>query len=156
MEGLERIKVLASEITHKATLNVINYLLSREDMNDKYLNEEKSLKQMIDFIRSEARKQAQDGMAMIEDSTVYGWAIHYFDESNEDLGLTPKKQQPAKEEASEEVEEDVVEDKMQNQTIDEMIKEEIKEEQQEEVKQNTGNIIKPKWVAEGQLSIFDL
>lgn len=155
MEGLERIRVLASEITHKTTLKVVEYLLSREDMNDKYLNEEKSLKQMIDFIRSEAKKQAQDGMAMIEDTTVYGWAIHYFDESNEDLGLTPKKQQPVKEDT---IEDDTVEDKMQNQTIDEMIEDELKEEQQEEVEQNTGNKIKPKWAAEGQLqlSIFDL
>ena len=87
MEGLERIKVLASEITDDALLEIINYLLKREDMNEKYLNEEKSLKQMVEFIRENARKKAKDGMAMIKDEVVFGWAIHYFDESNEDLGL---------------------------------------------------------------------
>ena len=49
--------------------------------------EEKSLKQMVEYIKSEAKKQAVNGMAMIEDEEVYGWAIHYFDETNEKLGL---------------------------------------------------------------------
>lgn len=87
MLGIERIKVLGSEVKDKALLKVIEYLVSREDMNEKYLNEEKSLKQMIEYIKSEAKKQAVNGMAMIEDEEVYGWAIHYFDETNEKLGL---------------------------------------------------------------------
>lgn len=93
MEGIERIKALASEIKDEALLEIVKYLLSREDMNEKYLNEEKSLKQMITFIRSEAKKVAKDGMAMIKDDVVFGWAIHYFDETNEHLGLT-KKEEP--------------------------------------------------------------
>ena len=40
MEGIERIKVLALEITDDALLEIIKYLTSREDMNHKYLNEE--------------------------------------------------------------------------------------------------------------------
>lgn len=87
MLGIERIKVLGSEVKDKALLKVIEYLVSREDMNEKYLNEEKSLKQMVEYIKSEAKKQAVNGMAMIEDEEVYGWAIHYFDETNEKLGL---------------------------------------------------------------------
>lgn len=87
MDGLERIKVLSSEIEDKALLKIIDYLLSRKDMNEKYLNEEKSIKGMISFIKNQARKSAKDGMAMIEDKVVYGWAIHYFDETNEDLKL---------------------------------------------------------------------
>lgn len=87
MNGIERIKILSAEITDKPLLKIVEYLLSREDMNDKYLNEEKSLSQMISYIRSEAKKQAKNGVAMIEDDVVYGWAIHYFDETNNDLGL---------------------------------------------------------------------
>ena len=87
MLGIERIKVLGSEVKDKALLKVIEYLVSREDMNEKYLNEEKSLKQMVEYIKSEAKKQAVNGMAMIEDEEIYGWAIHYFDETNEKLGL---------------------------------------------------------------------
>lgn len=91
MEGIERIKVLASEVKDKAVLKIVEYLLSREDMNNKYLNEEKSLEQMISFIKSEAEKQAKDGMAMIEDEVVYGWAIHYWDETNDNLKIDNEK-----------------------------------------------------------------
>lgn len=88
MEGIERIRQLAKDIKDKPLLKIINYLISRDDMNDKYLNEEKSLKQMVEFIRENAEKQAKNGMAMIEDEVVYGWAIHYFDETNENLNLS--------------------------------------------------------------------
>lgn len=79
--------MLSAEVTDKPLLKIIDYLLSREDMNDKYLNEEKCLSQMISFIKSEAKKQAKDGVAMIEDEVVYSWAIHYWDETNESLEL---------------------------------------------------------------------
>ena len=92
MEGIERIKVLASEIKDKPLLKIIEYLLTRTDMNDKYLNEEKTLKQMVEFIKNNA-------IAMIEDETVYSWAIHYFDETNKDLELSNEnKQDTVKEE----------------------------------------------------------
>lgn len=120
MEGIERIKVLASEIKDKPLLKIIEYLLTRTDMNDKYLNEEKSLKQMVEFIKGEAEKQATNGMAMIEDETVYSWAIHYFDETNKDLELSNENKQD---------------------TVKEEIKKPIKKEN--------------KWVAEGQLSLFE-
>lgn len=90
MNGIERIKVLSSEIKDKPLLKIVNYLLTREDMNDKYLNEEKSLKQMIDYIKSEAKKQAENGVAMLEDEEVYGLAIHYFDEPNDKLNIDKK------------------------------------------------------------------
>ena len=120
MEGIERIKVLASEIKDKPLLKIIEYLLTRTDMNDKYLNEEKTLKQMVEFIKNNAEKQAQNGIAMIEDETVYSWAIHYFDETNKDLELSNENKQD---------------------TVKEEIKKPIKKEN--------------KWVAEGQLSLFE-
>lgn len=121
MEGIERIKILASEIKDKPLLKIIEYLLTREDMNEKYLNEEKSLKQMVEFIKNNAKKQAQNGIAMIEDETVYSWAIHYFDETNKDLELSSDKQDTKKEEIK---------------------KPTVKKEN--------------KWIAEGQLSLFDV
>lgn len=87
MEGIERIKILASEIKDEALLEIVNYLISREDMNDKYLNEEKSLRQMIDFIMNEAKKKSKNNRAIVKDEVVFGWAIHYWDESNEELKL---------------------------------------------------------------------
>jgi len=90
MEGIERLKDLIANQQDKALNKVVEYLLTRIDMNVKYLNIEKDLKGMIEFIRGEAQKQAKDGVAMIEDEVVYGWAIHYFDESNEKLGIKLK------------------------------------------------------------------
>ncbi len=123
MMGIERIKQLSSEIVDKSLLKIIDYLLSRTDMNDKYLNEEKTLKQMVSFIKKEAKKQAEDGMAMIEDEVVYGWAIHYFDESNENLKLTVTT---------------------------------IKEAKDNSIKNTEKKFKNKKYVAEGQLSLFDI
>lgn len=62
-------------------------------MYEKYLNPEKSMQEMYEYIKGEARKHAQNGVAMIEDSVVYGLAIHYFDETNENLGIKKNKTQ---------------------------------------------------------------
>lgn len=129
MEGIERIKILASEVKDTALLKIVDYLLSREDMNDKYLNEEKSLKQMVDFIKGQAKRKANNGMAMIEDEVVYGWAIHYFDESNDQLEL---KEKPTEKTTSVE-----------------------KVEQPKKIVSDaTPKKKKTKWVAEGQLTLF--
>ena len=90
--GLERIKKLSAKVKDKAVLKIIDYLLSRKDMNEKYLNEEKTLTQMIEFIKSKAKEKATNGVAMIEDDEVYSWAIHYFDESNKDLKISRTKE----------------------------------------------------------------
>lgn len=136
MEGIERIKVLASEIKDEALLEIIKYLTSREDMNEKYLNEEKSLKQMVEFIRNEAQKQAKNGMAMIKDEVVFGWAIHYFDESNEKLGLTQKKVSKTEK------------------TVQNVSKNEVEIPKIEQNKQTTVKSSINKYTAEGQLTLF--
>lgn len=41
---------------------------------------QKTLQSCFDYIRGEAKKQAQGGCAMISDAVVFGWAIHYFEE----------------------------------------------------------------------------
>ena len=97
-------------------------------MNDKYLNEEKSLKQMIDFIKSKAKKQAKNGIAMIDDEVVYGWAIHYFDETNEALGLNKKA----------------------------ITKEKVSEDREVTKEITKSESKKKNWIPEGQLSLFDM
>lgn len=87
LDGIERIKILAKEVKDKPLLKIIDYLLTRNDMNDKYLNEEKNLSQMIQYIKAEAKKRAINGVAVIEDEEVYNLAIHYFDESNSNLKI---------------------------------------------------------------------
>lgn len=145
MKGIERIKVLASEIKDEALLQIVNYLLTRVDMNDKYLNEEKSLKQMVEFIRKCAKEKSKgQGWVMIKDEDVYNYAIHYFDESNESLGLPSKKEDKNIATVAENIE-----DKEQNKT-------ELQEKEVEITVPQEKNKKKKGWVPEGQLSLFDL
>ena len=91
MTGVERLNSMIEEGPLKKPLfKIYMYLKTRNDMDEKYLNPEKSMTQMYEYIKEQVRKQAVNGVAMIEDAVVYGLAIHYFDESNEDLGLNKK------------------------------------------------------------------
>ena len=145
MKGIERIKVLASEINDEALLQIVNYLLTRIDMNDKYLNEEKSLKQMVEFIRKTAKEKSKgQGWVMLKDEDVYNYAIHYFDESNESLGLSTKKENKNTAAVAENIE-----NEEQNKT-------ELQEKEVEVTAPQEKNKKKKGWVPEGQLSLFDL
>ena len=55
---------------------LLNY--AKENNWDKF--DENKLDTCIDYIKSQARKRAEDGVAVIEDKEVFGWAVHYFDE----------------------------------------------------------------------------
>lgn len=145
MEGIERIKMLASEIKDEALLQIVNYLLTREDMNEKYLNEEKSLKQMVDFIRKSAKEKANGkGWIMLKDEDVYNYAIHYFDETNESLGLVTVKENKNISTIAENAVKEV-----QNKT-------ELEKSENDVVVPSEKNKKKKGWVPEGQLSLFDL
>ena len=92
----ERLKQLIAEIKEntnisaedkKGILKVTEYLLTRNDMDEKFNNTEKTLLEMWEFIKDEAREKATNGVAILDDEEVYSIAIHYFDESNESLGI---------------------------------------------------------------------
>lgn len=74
----------------KGVLKVVEYLLTRNDMDEKYNNPEKSLMEMWKFIKDEAKEKAINGVAVMDDDEVYSIAIHYFDESNEKLKIKSK------------------------------------------------------------------
>lgn len=95
----ERLKQLIAEIKEntnisvedkKGILKVAEYLLTRKDMDEKYNNPEKTLLEMWEFIKDEAREKAINGVAILDDEEVYSIAIHYFDESNEALKINNK------------------------------------------------------------------
>lgn len=134
MKGIERIKILSSDIKDEQLKSIIDYLLSRTDMNDKYLNEEKSLSQMIKFIMREANEKLKKvsisggSVACATDEMVFGWAIHYWDESNSNLNLVNKKEEEANDTNSP------------VKSVQNKRKPDKKEE----------------WVSEGQLTLFDM
>ena len=53
-----------------------------EMLVEKINNSEKTLSGCWKFIVSEARKEAKNGCACIEDQKVFGWAMHYFEEDS--------------------------------------------------------------------------
>lgn len=85
MEGIERINKLSQKTKDSSLKKVADYLITREDMNDKYLNQDKDLDKMWKYIVDRARTQSVNGAACIDDEEVYGWAIHYWDELEENL-----------------------------------------------------------------------
>ncbi|MEG0365535.1 MAG: Cas9 inhibitor AcrIIA9 family protein [Coprobacillus sp.] len=69
-------------VNDPAIKKVAQYLLSRDDIQSNLAKENKSLKEMWGYIRSKAQKHAKDNCACINDETVYGWAVHYYDEDD--------------------------------------------------------------------------
>lgn len=70
--------------------------------------EGKSLDGVLAYVKSEARKQQKDGVAVIPDDEVYGWAVHYILEDS--LDFEPKAKAKAEvEKPSEETSHDVSE-----------------------------------------------
>ena len=49
---------------------------------EKINNGKKTLSQCWSYIVAEAQKQAVNGCACIDDATVFGWAIHFFEEDS--------------------------------------------------------------------------
>ena len=90
MEGIKRLSEMVKDQKDKYLIKVVSYLILQEDMNEYYLNEEKNLKDMADYIKKLAKKEAVNGVAIIEDETVYQWAKKYFQVSNQELGIENK------------------------------------------------------------------
>ena len=71
---------------------------------ERYKLESKSLDKCIQYIKSQAQKQAKQGFAAIEDDVVYGWAVHYYQEDDIKVDekvkakvITPKTEKKPKE-----------------------------------------------------------
>ena len=94
MEGYQRIKELYLEIKtenkDEALVKIVTYLMKQPNMSELYLKEEKNLKEMMRYIKDQAREKAVNSVAVIEDNQVYEWAVTYFSKSNDELGINKK------------------------------------------------------------------
>ena len=77
---------------------------------ERYKLENKSLDKCIQYIKSQAQKQAKQGFAAIENDVVYGWAVHYYQEDNVEVNekvkakvVTPKADKPKEAEKKQEI-----------------------------------------------------
>lgn len=82
-EAEERIKVYLENNVSEILADKINNGV-QITKNEKILTNKKTLSGFMKHASEEARKLAEKGagFACIEDSTVYGWAIHYFEEDS--------------------------------------------------------------------------
>lgn len=95
MKGVDRLKKIAEGQENPSLLKVTEYLVDIDELDEMYLNVDKSLKSMVDYIKNQANKLSKDGYCWVEDTTVYEWAVNYWSKSDEELGIkkitpTPK------------------------------------------------------------------
>ncbi len=129
MKGIERIQKMAEGQKDFVLLEVVKYLVSRTDMDDKYLNEEKTLKGMASYMQREILREicekynVKDASEIGEEINVGNrrvkcvtagmseertceLAINYFDKSNEELGIKPEEKEKEKEDKNNSEEDD--------------------------------------------------
>lgn len=87
MDGIERLSKMVEGQKDKYLKIIVEHLITKTELNQAFLNEEKNLKDMAKFIKDNARKQANNGVAVIEDAVVFKWAEDYFVKSNEELNF---------------------------------------------------------------------
>ena len=138
-----------NKLDKKYAQAIANYLLGRietdECLRTKIEETNKTLKGCVDYVKSEAKKQAEDGVAMIEDNQVYDWCVHYFLEDN--LDFEPKAKEN-KEDKKEKIEEET--EKVDTLFGEEEVAKEKKKAKDSKPKKN----VKEDFAK--QLSLFDL
>ena len=90
MEGIERLEQEALAMNDHNIILIFDYIKNKEELKDKFNNEEKTIKGMYEFICNKARIVSQNNVAMVQDNIVYLWAMAYFNKSNEELGINKK------------------------------------------------------------------
>lgn len=90
MTGFERLKKQMEGQKDPALKQTVEYLLSRDDMEEKYLNEEKNIEEMAKYIRAKGQKHCSNGWNYITNEVVYAWAIMYFSFPNTFLKINTK------------------------------------------------------------------
>lgn len=71
---------------------ILDYLLENVSpaLAEKINTGTKTLQGALRYCRDQARKLAQSDMVCVEDATVFGWVIHYFEEADLDEEEKPK------------------------------------------------------------------
>lgn len=88
-----KLKLEAKDATEKRVLEYLQANAS-EALAEKINAGSKTLKGALGYAKDEARKLAQgDGFVCVEDETVFGWIVHYFEES--EITEKASKEKPA-------------------------------------------------------------
>lgn len=114
MKGSERLlKMLSSkEQSNIALKETVNYLIQRNDLEIKFLNEEKTLEGLEDFIKQKARQHQLNGWTYITNEVVFAWAVMYFSLPNSFLKIQETKNKENKIEKNKAKEKQVITNKI--------------------------------------------
>lgn len=98
MNGFDRLRSMVKDQEDEALKQTINYLLSRSDLEQRFLNEDKNLEEMCKFIRNKGTQHCRNGWNYVTNELVYSWAVMYFSLPNSFLKIksTPTKSTPNK------------------------------------------------------------
>ena len=91
MDGIQRLSKMLEGQKDKALIKTVNYLMLQKEMEQDFLKEEKNLKDMAQYIRNKAYKDATNGWNWLDDDEVFEWAKEYFIKSNKELGIKKTK-----------------------------------------------------------------
>ncbi len=78
---VKRIKLKADDPTEQRVLDYLNENAS-EVLAEKINAGKKTIAGALEYAKGEARSLAVNGCACIEDATVFGWVIHFFEEDD--------------------------------------------------------------------------
>lgn len=104
MGGFERLKTMEKEENNSFISEIVEYLLTRKDMEDKFLNEKKTLNKMNEFIEQKAlalcinnkkklgNSSTKYSSVSLNNNQVYSWAVMYFALPDEMLGFDKLKE----------------------------------------------------------------
>ena len=70
MDGIQRLAEMIKGQKDKSLIKIVSYLMLQKDMEQDFLKEEKDLKEMAEYIKGLAKKEAVNGVAIIEDEIV--------------------------------------------------------------------------------------
>lgn len=91
MDGFDRLKEEIDGQEDKALIQTVDYLLTRDDLNERFLNKEKSLEGMAKFIRDKGTSLCKSGWNYITNEVVYAWAVMYYSLPNSFLKIVENK-----------------------------------------------------------------
>ena len=146
---LESLKKLDKKYAQAIASHLLTRIETDECLKEKIEVTSKTLIGCIDYCKNEARKQAEDNVAIIEDQQVYEWAVHYFLEDS--IDFEPKEKPSKKKNKNDDKEEEETEKDENLFGEEEVVKEEKKSIPKET---KTKKDIKKKLF--DQISLFDL
>ena len=91
MNGFDKLKDQVKDKDDPALKRTVDYLLTGQDMEQKYLNEDKSVDEMAKIIRGKGNAHCKNGWNYITNEVIYAWAIMYFSLPNSFLKINTNK-----------------------------------------------------------------